>query len=266
MNKPEHRLLIDQLCQRRSVRSFLPDPIPDETKNMILQAMRRAPTAGNQTLYSVIQVADQTKKQELAESCDHQPFIAEAPWVLVFLADVQRMNDFFEASGTADLVARGIARPASPAEGDLLLACCDALIAAQTAVIAAESLGIGTCYIGDILENYEHVRDLLSLPRYTLPITLITFGYPTEQQKKRPMTGRMPLDKFVFTDEYRRIDPSELPDLYAYNEVRVQREAGNPRYLPGAENLGQHTYLRKFSSDFMREMRRSVKKMLEYWK
>ena len=61
----------------------------------------------------------------------------------------------------------------------LFLACCDALIAAQTAVIAAESLGIGTCYIGDIMENYEEHEELFGLPKYVFPIRLICFGYPT---------------------------------------------------------------------------------------
>ncbi len=71
-----------------------------------------------------------------------------------------------------------------PEEGDLFLACCDALIAAQTAVIAAESLGLGSCYIGDIMENYEVHRDLFKLPKYVFPICLVCFGYPTRQQMR----------------------------------------------------------------------------------
>ena len=77
-----------------------------------------------------------------------------------------------------------------PQEGDLFLACSDALIAAQTAVVAAESLGIGSCYIGDIMENYEAHRDLFGLPQYVFPICLLCFGYPTQGQMQRPMTPR----------------------------------------------------------------------------
>jgi len=251
---------IDVILQRKSVRSYRADSIPVEEREAVLEAMRRAPTAGNQTLYSVIQVQDREKKTQLADLCDHQPFIASAPWVLVFLADLQRMHDFFQVSDIDSLVLREIAPAARPQEGDLLLACCDALIAAHTAVIAAESLGIGSCYVGDILENFEKVGSLLSLPQYTIPITLLTFGYPTEQQNNRMQTDRMPLDQFCFTDEYRRLEATELNRLYDYNLSR------NPRYLPGAENMGQHTYLRKFSSDFMQEMRRSVKEMLKNWR
>ena len=78
-----------------------------------------------------------------------------------------------------------------PQEGDLFLACNDALIAAQTAVVAAESLGIGSCYIGDIMENYEAHRDLFGLPQYVFPICLLCFGYPTQGQMQRPMTPRL---------------------------------------------------------------------------
>lgn len=251
---------IDLILKRKSIRSYQSDPIPEHDRSSILEAMRRAPTAGNQTLYSVIQVEDDNKKRQLADSCDHQPFIAEAPWVLVFLADLQRMYDFLNASGIDRLVAEGIAPPARPQEGDALLACCDSLIAAHTAVIAAESLGIGSCYVGDILENFDKVRTLLSLPQYTLPITLVTFGYPTDQQKDLPSTGRMPLNQFVFTDSYRRLAEEDLTSLYDYNLER------SPRFLPGAENFGQHIYLRKFSSEFMREMRRSVRQMLVAWR
>ena len=251
---------IDLIVKRKSIRSYRSTPVPDQDRSSILEAMRRAPTAGNQTLYSVIQVEDKHKKQQLADSCDHQPFIAEAPWVLVFIADLQRMYDFLNASNIERLIAEGIVSPARPQEGDVLLACCDALIAAHTAVIAAESLGIGSCYIGDILENYEKVRTLLSLPKYTLPITLITFGYPTDQQKNRPATERMPLEQFVFTDSYCSLSEAELVTLYDYNLAR------SPKFLPGAENIGQHIYIRKFSSEFMREMRRSVRQMLAVWR
>lgn len=250
---------IDTILQRKSVRSYTSDPIPEAQKEKILEAMLRAPTAGNQMMYSVIQVEDQDVKDKLAESCDHQPFIAEAPWVLLFLADVQKLYDFFAVSGAEELVQAGTAKGAKPQEADLLLASCDALIAAHTAVMAAESLGIGSCYIGDILEHYEYHRDLLDLPRYAVPITMLTLGYPSEQQMRRPYTERIGMDKVVFQDTYRRLDEEELLHLYDHNIGRYGS------LLSGTKNFGQHTYLRKFSSDFMWEMRRSIKSMLRNW-
>ncbi|MFO7730698.1 MAG: nitroreductase family protein [Spirochaetia bacterium] len=251
---------IDTILQRKSIRSYLPDPIPEAEKQQITEAMLRAPTAGNQMLYSVIEVETAALKAKLAETCDHQPFIASAPWVLIFLADSQRIYDFFRYSDVDSLIKSNHAPSAKPQEADLLLAACDALIAAHTAVLAAESLGIGTCYIGDIMENYEIHRDLLKLPQYAVPITMLCLGYPTEQQKNRPSIPRLSRDLIISRDSYRHLQPEEARSLYDANLPP------NPQFLEGAKNHGQHIYLRKFSSPFMQEMRRSVQVMLENWR
>ena len=74
-----------------------------------------------------------------------------------------------------------------------MLAITDTAIAAQNAVVAAESLGIGSCYIGDIMENCEEQRRLLQLPEYVFPAVMLVFGWPTMQQKQRqkPATALM---------------------------------------------------------------------------
>ncbi|MFW5712042.1 MAG: nitroreductase, partial [Spirochaetota bacterium] len=111
-----------------------------------------------------------------------------------------------------------------------------------------------------IMENYEVHRDLLDLPPYAAPITMICFGYPTEQQKNRPYTPRLPQELIVAKNSYRRLTPQEADGLYDANLPRT------PQFLEGAHSYGQHIYLRKFSSDFMQEMRRSVRAMLSNWK
>ena len=78
---------IRELYERKSVRVFTDREISGEDKNLILESATMAPTAGNQQLYTIIHVTDQKKKELLAESCDHQPFIAEAKMVLIFCAD-----------------------------------------------------------------------------------------------------------------------------------------------------------------------------------
>ena len=136
----------------------------------------RAPTAGNMMLYSIIEIEDQALKDRLAVTCDDQPFIAQAPWVLLFVADFQKWMDLFAACGCDELP--GVPHGVTPGLGDLLMACNDALIAAQNAVVAAESLGIGSCYIGDIMELGETHAELLQLPRYTFPAAMLCFGRP----------------------------------------------------------------------------------------
>jgi len=92
---------LDVIFQRRSTRKYAPTPIAREEKDLILQAAMRAPTAGNMMLYSIIEVENQELKDRLAVTCDHQPFIASAPYVLLFLADYQRWVNLFEWSGAS---------------------------------------------------------------------------------------------------------------------------------------------------------------------
>ena len=169
--------LLDARC---STRAYDPTPLTVEEKQAILHAAMRAPTAGNLMLYSILEIEDQALKDRLAVTCDDQPFIARAPWVLLFVADFQKWMDLFGACGCDDLP--GVPAGVTPGPGDLLMACNDALIAAQNAVVAAESLGIGSCYIGDIMELGEEHAELLRLPRWTFPAAMLCFGRP----KTRP--------------------------------------------------------------------------------
>ncbi len=82
--------IIESLHARVSIRAFTDEPITAEEERTILEAACQAPTAGNQQLYTIIVVRGEDKRKALVESCDHQPFIARAPLVLVFCADVRR--------------------------------------------------------------------------------------------------------------------------------------------------------------------------------
>jgi nitroreductase len=253
---------LDVILNRKSTRQFLAKAVPKETKADIIAATLRAPTAGNLMLYSIIEVNEQAAKDTLAISCDHQPFIARAPWVLLFVADYQRWFDYFQFCGTGDFARRAGLPVRRPAEGDLMLACCDALIAAQTAVIAAESCGLGSCYIGDIMENYETHRDLFKLPRYTFPICLLCLGYPTKAQRDRRPTSRFDREFIVFQNSYRRLGETEFQKMFEEEHARAFKNRGE---LEGAVNVGQLIYRRKFAAGFTMEMNRSVKAILKQW-
>ena len=188
--------LLDARC---STRAYDPAPPTDEEKRAVLHAAMRAPTAGNLLLYSIIEIEDQALKDRLAVTCDHQPFIARAPWVLLFVADFQKWMDLFAACGCDELP--GVPHGVTPGLGDLLMACNDALIAAQNAVVAAESLGIGSCYIGDIMELGETHAELLQLPRYTFPAALLCLGRP----KVRPKRTERYEEHVVHKNVYRRL-------------------------------------------------------------
>ena len=246
---------LELIAQRSSTRTYEPAPVTREERDAIVHAALRAPTAGNMVLYSIIEVSDQAVKDRLASLCDDQPFIATAPWVLLFVADWQKWTDLFAASGVADIEADAPRTHVGP--GDLMLACADAVIAAQTAVIAAESLGIGSCYIGDIIENGEQVAELLGLPPHAFPAAMLCLGRP---RKPRAPIGRYGRD-LVHHDRYRRMTEAEMTEV-----ARELGELHAPSGLPkGVTSYPQAVYRRKFASTFMAEMNRSAAWWMERW-
>ena len=229
---------IQELRKRKSVRVFTGEPISPKKKELILEAATQAPTAGNQQLYTIIDVTDKSLKERLAVTCDNQPFIAEADMVLVFVADCQKWYDGFKDAGAA---------PRNPGVGDLMLAVTDTAIAAQNAVVAAESLGIGSCYIGDIMENAEIHKEILNLPEYTFPAVMLVFGYPTKQQVLREKPQRVAMSHIVHENAYRPMDADEKKEMW-------QPKTGVMSYEEWMKNFCN----RKYNSDFSKEMSRSV--------
>ena len=234
---------IRQLFERKSMRVFTDREISPEDKALILEAACQAPTAGNQQLYTILDITDQTLKDQLAETCDHQPFIARGKMVLIFCADCQKWYDGFREAGC---------QPRDPSVGDLLLAVSDTNIAAQNAVVAAQSLGIGSCYIGDIMENCELHRQMLNLPPYVFPAAMLVFGSPTEQQLRREKPARVSMKHIVHENGYRPLDGEELREMF---DQRTGRET--------YEQWMEAFCLRKYNSEFSREMGRSVEEYLK---
>jgi len=253
--------VMDVLMKRKSVRAYEERAISPEVRAEILEATLHAPTAGNLMLYSILDMTDQSIKDKLAVTCDDQPFIARAPMVWIFLADYQRWYDYFLASGVEQLCQKRNICMQKPEEADLFLACCDALIAAQNAVIAAESYGIGSCYIGDIMERYETHKELLALPQYVFPICMLVFGYPTQQQREQPYTPRFDEKFIVFGNKYQQLNKDQFDEMFAERQSHLPMG----KAMKDIKNVGQATYLRKFSADFSIEMRHSVREIMKQW-
>ena len=234
---------INELYSRKSVRAFEDREIPEEAKAAILRAAAEAPTAGNQQLYTILDITDQTLKEQLSVTCDNQPFIAKAKMVLIFCADCQKWYDAFAAAGCD---------PRTPGVGDLLLAVSDSNIAAQNAVVAAQSLGIGSCYIGDVMENCEKHREMLNLPPYVFPCAMLVFGYPTLQQAEREKPERVSMHHVVHENGYRKLEAAELEEMWT------------PRTgIKSYTDWMQAFCARKYNSEFSREMTRSVRAYLQ---
>lgn len=250
MNDPMNNDTIRLLMARKSVRVFEKEPMPEEDVQAILAAAVQAPTAGNMTLWSAIRVTDEAKKQRLAKTCDNQPFIATAPLVLVFCADYKRWFDLFKTLDLGEELR-------VPGEGDFMLAVVDTVIAAHASVVAADALGYGSCYIGDILENCEQQREILGLPEYVKPVCMAVYGKPTQQQKERKKPVRFDVKDVVHENTYHPMDAARMR---ASLEMRqgLTGEAMDRWLLAFTK--------RKWNCDFSKEMTRSSAKMIDEWR
>ena len=237
------------LMERKSVRQFVQEPMPREDVETILSAAVQAPSAGNMTLWTIINVTDPEKKLALSKSCDNQPFIATAPLVLVFCADYRRWFELFKTLDLGEELR-------TPGEGDFMLAMTDTIIAAHATVVAADALGYGSCYIGDIIENCEVQREILELPEYVKPVCMAVYGRPTQSQIDRKKPPRFQVSEVVCENTYRRTTADEM--------------AGRLKRRQGLDDEAFDRWLmaftkRKWNCDFSREMTRSAAKMIREW-
>ena len=242
-SKSQKNEVVKNLFERKSVRIFEDRPISPEDRLTILQAACQAPTAGNQQLYTILEITEPALKKRLSVTCDNQPFIADAPLVLLFCADCQKWYDAYRYAGCT---------PRHPSAGDLMLAVEDSSLAAQNAVTAAWSLGIGSCYIGDIMEHCELHRELFQLPPYVFPAVLLVLGYPTARQRERIKPARCPLVSIGMENTYRKMDRDALYQMFSHKSGQQSYEDWMTAFCN-----------RKYNSDFSREMGRSVREYLK---
>ena len=239
--------VLQQLHERKSVRVYEDRAVEPEVKQAILEAAIQAPSAGNMALYTILDITDPDIRQKLSVSCDNQPFIATAPVVLIFCADYRRWYDVF---------CDHVEEVRKPDMGDLFLAEADTLIAAQNAVVAAHSLGLGSCYIGDITENYEYHKKLLNLPRYVVPAAMLCIGYPTAQQLSRPKPPRHAAADLVHENGY------SMEKTHAMARMLAQQQGKEGEELTDWLN---RFCKRKWNSEFSKEMSRSCTEMVKDW-
>lgn len=252
------RDVLEVIEARSSTRKIAQDPLTDEQRSAVLHAATRAPSAGAMMMYSIIDIRNQETLDQLAVLCDDQPFIATAPWALVFVVDYAKWIDLFEHAGCFEpsfVEQTGKNPRRAPGMGEFAIAAQDAVIAAQTAVIAAEAVGLGSCYIGDVVENAEAVGRLLDLPPYTLPLSMLVLGVPA---KERPATPH-PVENIVMAERYRRADAATMDKQVAEMDAM---------FRPHAREAGERVrdiYTRKHTSPFMAEMGRSMGRWFKNW-
>ena len=184
-------VLTHQLAHR-SVRSYLPDPVSDETLTALIAAAQSAPTSGNLQLWSVVAVRDEERRKRLAELAGDQQFIVQAPLLLVWLADLARARQVTEAFGQATAEGADFVESA-------VLGFVDVALAAQNASLAAESLGLGTVFVGAIRNRPLDVAAELELPPNVFPVFGLVVGHP-DRYDETTIKPRLPQQAVLHHD------------------------------------------------------------------
>lgn len=198
--------MLTTMFNHRTIRKYKNDPVDEQILNKILSAGTRASTTGNMQVYSIIVTAAHDLKKKLWEAHFKQDMVIEAPVILTFCADFNRFNKWCRL------------RKAIPGYDNFLsffTAAIDALLVAQNCVLAAESYGLGICYLGTTTYNANAISTLLNLPGHVVPVTTLVLGYPDESPG---LTDRLPLDAVVHYEKYTDYSDADIDRLYAEKE------------------------------------------------
>ena len=209
---------IEQIHKHASIRAYKPDPVPRALVETIVAAGQRASTSSNMQFTTAVAVTDERKRLRLAELCGNQEQIRQAPVFIAWCVDRARLDHACQM--------RGYEQKTDTVES-FLVAAMDVALFMQNAAVAAESLGLGMCYIGAIRNNPRPVMELLGLPRLTFPVSGMTLGWPAVEATIRP---RLALDTVLHWESYG--DPNEAEHLRAYDKAMASTGIYDNRQVP----------------------------------
>ena len=200
--------VIRSLMAHRSVRAYLPATLPDGTLQTLIAAAQSAATSSNMQYWSVVAVTDPATKAVMADVARGQDHIRQCPLLLVFLADQSRLNRVIAAAGKT--------MPTLEYQEAFTVAAIDAGLAAQNATVAAESLGLGTVYIGALRNDPELVAKTLGLPPHVMAVFGLCVGYP-DTANMSDIKPRLPQSAVLFHERYTPQD--EAAQVARYDDV-----------------------------------------------
>ncbi len=218
----EWNAALDAILSHRSVRIYLPKPVPENVLQLIVAAAQSAPTSSSLQAWSVVAVADPERRAKLAELACPNPQIISAPLFLLWIADLSRLRKITAEHGKT---GEGLDYLES-----FLLATIDATLAAQNALVALESLGLGTCYIGGIRNHPAEVGELLGLPPEAFAVFGMTVGYP-DPAIETEVKPRLPQSLVLHREQYQAAPPET--GLASYDDTMKSFQTGQGMAVRG---------------------------------
>lgn len=217
---------IESLLNHTSIRRYLDKPIEQEKIDLLLEIGSRAPSAGNLQNYSLLILDDKDKMKRIAKDAG-APFLTKAPLCIVALVDHFRFHRLCQLNDAPF--------PFDTADG-VFIGMWDAIVALHNIQVAAESLGLGTCYIGLILETDN--KEILNLPEYTFAAGMLSIGYP---EIKPDLRKRLPVEAIIHKNKYQKPNDKEIMDFYKdwmANWDRFYNKLSNEKKKHWNEKLG----------------------------
>jgi nitroreductase len=210
------------LLSHRSIRAYLPTPLPPGTLELLVAAAQSASTSSNLQTWSVVAVEDAERKERLSQLAGNQGYIRQCPLFLVWLADLARLTYVAES--------RGLSHEGLDYLEMFVMATVDAALAAQNAAVAAESLGLGTVYIGAMRNHPEEVAATINLPPHVFAVFGMCVGYP-DPDKAATIKPRLPQSAVLHRETY-KLEPQEEA-IARYNQVMKAFYTSQQMNVPG---------------------------------
>lgn len=217
----------DVVHGHRSIREYEDKEVSQELLDEILEAGIRASSSGNMQSYSVIVTTDKELRQKLYAAHMEQPMVVDAPVLLTFCVDFNRMRKWLELND-------------APVQFDnfmsFMIGAIDATLVSQNCALAAENAGLGICYMGSTLANCDQIGEILNLPPNVVPVVGYSLGYPAENPALR---DRLPKQGLVHYEQYRDYTDEDILNIYKERDVKGwQRYMDVPRLKKMTEELG----------------------------
>ncbi|WHX41153.1 nitroreductase family protein [Mesobacillus sp. AQ2] len=241
----------------RSIREYEDREVSQELLERILEAGIRASSSGNMQTYSIVVTKDKELKKKLYHAHMEQSMVVDAPILLTFCADFNRMRKWLALND-------------APVHFDnymsFMIGAIDAALAAQNCALAAENEGLGICYMGSTLANCDQIGELLNLPPNVVPVVGYSLGYPAENPAPR---DRLPLQGLVHYDQYHDYTDDDIQEIYQdRNEKGWNRYMAVPKLKEmteqlGLKNLAQIYTIAKYTKQSHQEFSQTVLNYLE---
>ncbi|RAH84583.1 Nitro/flavin reductase [Aspergillus japonicus CBS 114.51] len=186
--------VLETIWRHKSIRHFLPSPLPDDALETLIASAQSASTASMLQTWSVVAVQDPSRKAAAAQLSGNQDFIRQAPLTLFFCADLHRLTNVSEWEGQAGTALE---------KTDMfIMSTIDAAVAAQNVALAAESLGLGICYVGGARNNAAELCELLALPPRVVALFGMAVGWPDLAAQAPDIKPRLPMQEVLHRERW----------------------------------------------------------------